>query len=59
MIFRSHLAHLLVYSTLVAVFFAVLVRRDRREQIKMFAWVSGGMVLGALALAFLMFPFPR
>ena len=58
MIFRSHLAHLLVYSTMVAVFFSVLVRRDRREQLRMFAWTWGGMVAGALALAYLMFPFP-
>lgn len=55
---RSHLAHLAIYSVVVATFFAALVRRTRREQIRMFAWTLGGMVAGALLLAFVMFPFP-
>lgn len=59
MTLTSHLGHLLIYSTLVSTFFAVLVRRERREQIRMFAWTWVGMVGGAMALAFLMFPFPR
>ena len=56
---RSHLLHLLLYSGLVAAFFAVLLRREVREQLKLGAvlWVS--MVGGAMALAFLMYPFPR
>lgn len=56
---RSHLGHLLLYATLVASFFAVLVRRERREQWRLFAWLWFAMVGGALGLAFLMFPFPR
>jgi len=56
---RSHLGHLLSYATLVAVFFSVLVRRDRREQWRLFAWLWLAMVGGALGLAYLMFPFPR
>ena len=56
---RSHLLHLLLYASLVAVFFAVLVRRRRVEQLRMFAWTWLGMVAGALLLAFVMFPFPR
>lgn len=55
---RSHLAHLTIYSLVVATFFAALVRRTRREQIRMFAWTFGGMVAGAILLAFVMFPFP-
>ncbi len=56
---QSHLLHLLLYSGLVAAFFAVLLRREARAQLKLGAvlWVS--MVGGAVALAFLMYPFPR
>lgn len=56
---RSHVAHLVIYSTLVAAFFALLVRHTRRDRIRLAAitWVS--MVGGALLLAWLMFPLPR
>jgi amino acid permease len=56
---RSHFLHLLLYGTLVAVFFAVLLRRRRTEQMRFGALLFVGMVGGALALAYLMFPFPR
>lgn len=56
---RSHFLHLLLYSTLVAAFFSVLLRRDRREQRRLFLWLWVAMVCGALGLAYLMFPFPR
>lgn len=55
---RSHLAHLVVFSTIVATFFAVLLRRDRREQVRLGATLWLAMVGGALALAYLMAPFP-
>jgi amino acid permease len=51
--------HLLLYGTLVAVFFAVLLRRRLSEQLRLGAFLFLGMVGGALALAYLMFPFPR
>jgi hypothetical protein len=56
---RSHFAHLVVYSGIVASFFAVLTRRDRRDQLKFagLAWVA--MAGGVLLLAYLMLPFPR
>ena len=56
---RSHFLHLLIYSTIVAVFFAVLVRRDLRDQVRLGVMLWLGMVGGALALALIMFPFPR
>lgn len=56
---RSHLLHLVVYAALVAVFFAALVRRDRKAQLRFAGLTFGAMVGGALALAYLMFPFPR
>lgn len=56
---RSHFGHLVVYSGLVAAFFAVLTRRDRRDQLKFAAWVWLAMAGGVVALAYLMLPFPR
>lgn len=55
---RSHVLHLLIYSTLVSVFFAVLARPTRRERLRLGAMLWLGMVGGALALAYLMYPFP-
>ena len=56
---RSHFLHLLLYSTVVATFFAVLLRRRRSAQIRLLLTVWAAMVGGVLALAYLMFPFPR
>ena len=56
---RSHFGHLVVYSGIVAVFFAALTRRDRREQLKFGGLVWLGMAGGVLLLAYLMLPFPR
>ena len=56
---RSHFAHLVVYSGIVATFFSALTRRGLREQLRFGALVWAGMVGGVLALAYLMLPFPR
>jgi hypothetical protein len=56
---RSHFAHLVVYSAIIATFFAALTRRDRREQLKFGGLVWLGMVGGVLLLAYVMLPFPR
>ena len=56
---ESHLLHLLIYSAIVATFFAVLTRRDRREQMRFGGLVFAGMAGGVLVLAYLMYPFPR
>jgi hypothetical protein len=56
---RSHFGHLVVYSGIIATFFAVLTRRDRREQLRFGALVWLGMAGGVVALAYLMLPFPR
>jgi len=55
---HSHLLHLLLYSTLVSTYFAILVRRERRARIKLGAIVWLAMVGGSLLLASLMYPFP-
>jgi hypothetical protein len=55
----SHVVHLVLYSAIVAAFFAVLTRRERREQFRFGGLVFFGMTGGVLLLAYLMFPFPR
>jgi hypothetical protein len=56
---RSHFGHLVMYSGIVASFFAVVTRRERKDQMKFagLAWLA--MVGGVLVLAYLMLPFPR
>ena len=56
---RSHLAHLALYSGIIATFFSVLTRRDRRERWRFGGLVWLAMVGGVLLLAYLMLPFPR
>ena len=55
---KSHLFHMLLYATLVSIFFAMLVRRNRREQLRLGGLLWAAMVGGALALSYLMYPFP-
>ena len=54
----SHFLHLLLYSTLVSAFFAVLSRRSPRERVRLASVIWSAMVLGTLTVAYLMFPFP-
>lgn len=56
---KSHFLHLLLYSTLVAAFFALLTRRRPMDQLRLGALVWLAMVGGTLVLAYLMYPFPR
>lgn len=56
---KSHFVHLLVYSTLVSGYFGALVRRRALDQFRVGVYIWLAMVLGVLALAWLMFPFPR
>lgn len=54
----SHFLLMNVHALVVAIFFAALWRRDRREQVKLFLQVFLSMVVGGLLLAWLMYPFP-
>lgn len=49
---------MVTYALVVSVFFALLWRNTPRRQLKLFLQLFLGMVLGALALAWLMYPFP-
>ena len=55
---RSHFLHLILYSTLVAVFFGVLTKPTPRQRVRLAATLWAAMVLGSLTLAWLMLPFP-
>ena len=54
----SHFLLMVVFALIVATFFAVLWRRKRSDQIKLFLQIFLGMVLGGLLVARLMYPFP-
>lgn len=54
----SHGLLMLLYALLVSLFFAILWKRDRRNQVKLFLQLLVGMVGGALLIAWLMYPFP-
>jgi uncharacterized membrane protein YfcA len=54
----SHFLLMVLYASTVGLFFALLWRRDRKAQIKLFLQIFLGMVVGGLALAWLMYPFP-
>ncbi|HEV3459783.1 MAG TPA: hypothetical protein VHG32_24815 [Thermoanaerobaculia bacterium] len=54
----SHFLLMVVYALLVSIFFTVLWRRKRAEQITLFLQLFLGMVGGGLIVAWLMYPFP-
>ncbi|HVT59884.1 MAG TPA: hypothetical protein VHR45_15970 [Thermoanaerobaculia bacterium] len=54
----SHFFLMVLYALLVSLFFTLLWRRDRRHQVTLFLQLFLGMVLGGLAAAWLMYPFP-
>jgi len=54
----SHLLLMTVYACLLSVFFSVLWRRHRGAQLKLFAQLFLGLMLGGIAVAWLMYPFP-
>jgi len=47
-----------LYALLVGAFFALLWKRNRRNQIKLFLQLFLGMVLGGTLLAWVMYFFP-
>jgi heme/copper-type cytochrome/quinol oxidase subunit 4 len=55
---NSHLLLLLLFSFLVALVFAMLLRDESREQLRFGGLVFGGFVVSAVLLGWLMYPFP-
>ncbi|MEM1181581.1 MAG: hypothetical protein AAGM22_24775 [Acidobacteriota bacterium] len=54
----NHLLLMALYAAIVGLFFAVVARRARRAQIVLFLQIFLGLVLGGIALGWLMFFFP-
>ncbi len=55
---HSHIALLLLFAFFVSLVFAVITKDTPREQFRFGALLFGGFVVSALALGWLMFPFP-
>lgn len=54
----SHFLLMVLYALIVSLFFTLLWRRGRNEQVKLFLQIFLGMVGGGLLVAWLMYPFP-
>ncbi len=55
----SHLLALIVFSTLVSVVFAILLREDRKARVRFALMTFGAFVLSAVVVGWLMYPFPN
>ena len=55
----DHFLIMTLYALLVSAFFALLWRQERRDRWKLFGVLMASLVLGGLAVAWLMYPFPR
>jgi cytochrome bd-type quinol oxidase subunit 2 len=55
----SHFFLMVLYSLVVSLFFTLLWKRNRKEQVKLFLQLFLGMVGGGLLVAWLMYPFPQ
>ena len=55
----SHFFLMVLYALIVSLFFTLLWRRERKEQVKLFLQLFLGMVGGGLLVADLMYPFPQ
>jgi hypothetical protein len=54
----SHLVYLIVFSALVSSVFATLLRDDMRARVRFALTAFGAFVVSALAVGWLMYPFP-
>jgi hypothetical protein len=54
----DHFVIMTIYALLVSAFFALLWRDTRAERLRLFGILVGALVLGGLAVAWLMYPFP-
>jgi hypothetical protein len=55
---HSHLVLMLIFSLCVSAVFAGLLREEVHDQLVIGAKMLGGMIVAALVLGWLMFPFP-
>ncbi len=55
---RSHMLLMFLYALLLALFFSLLWKNERRERIRTFLIIFCSLFFGGIALGWLMFPFP-
>jgi len=55
----DHFTLMVLHALLIAVFFAFLWKREKQERWRYLWKVFAALVLGAVALGWLMYPFPR
>ncbi len=55
---RSHFANLVIFSILVAVFFAFLTQNANRDRLRVVLILGGSMIVLSLIVAYVMYPFP-
>jgi len=58
-VIASHLLALIVFSTLVSVVFAILLREDPKARLRFALMTFGAFVLSAVVVGWLMYPFPN
>jgi hypothetical protein len=54
----SHFSLLVLFSFFISAVFATLLRDGIREQLRLGGFMFGGLVLSAVLLGWLMYPFP-
>ncbi len=54
----DHFLLLVLFSFFVSLVFAMLMRDDPREQLRFGLLMFGGFIVAAIALGWLMYPFP-
>ncbi|HTM23941.1 MAG TPA: hypothetical protein VL225_02040 [Vicinamibacterales bacterium] len=54
----SHFLLMVLYAFFVSLVFAMLLRDDRREQLKTGAMMLGGFIAVAYVMGWLIYPFP-
>jgi len=55
---RNHIVLMALYAAATSVFFALLWKSKRQERIRFVVKVFCALFLGAIAVAWLMYPFP-
>jgi uncharacterized membrane protein YwzB len=56
---RTHLGLMVFYAAMTGLFFALLWKRERNEQIRVFIMIFLSLVVGGIVAGWLMFPFPQ
>lgn len=54
----DHFLIMSLYALLVSAFFGMLWRNDPRSRVRLFVKILAALLVGGLALAWLMYPFP-